>query len=105
MRYIDAFCYFFASGILRLMSEARGGMTDVGKHMQGAPTVHDLDGRFRDRPPEFVRVANDGLAELVEKYPQLTDIPSRGDALGFAQNDNDRERCSFAEAANASLGP
>ncbi len=94
MRHIDAFCHFFPSGIFRLMSETAGGTTDVGKRMQGVRTIHDLDARFRmmdqfddysqilslglpplegmvgpDRAPELARVANDGLAELVAKYP------------------------------------
>jgi predicted TIM-barrel fold metal-dependent hydrolase len=94
MRHIDAFCHFLPQGIFRLMSQTEGGTTDVGKRMQGVPTVHDLDARFRmmdqfddyteilslglppfesmvgaNRTPEFARVANDGLAELVAKYP------------------------------------
>ena len=94
MRHIDAFCHFFPPGIFRLISETAGGTTDIGKRIQNVRTVHDLDARFRvmdqfgdytqilslglpplesmvgaDRTPEFARVANDGLAELVAKYP------------------------------------
>ena len=94
MRHIDAFCHFFPRGIFQLMSETAGGTTDVGKRMQGVRTIHDLDARFRmmdqfddytqilslglpplegmvgaDKTPEFARVANDGLAELVARYP------------------------------------
>jgi uncharacterized protein len=95
MRYIDSFCHFFPQGIFRLMSETAGGTRDVGKRMQSVRTIHDLEARFRimdpfenysqvlslglppldgmvgpDRSPEFARVANDGLAELVAKYPE-----------------------------------
>ena len=94
MHHIDSFCHFFPAGIFRLMSGTEGGTTDVGKRMQGVRTLYDLDARFRmmdqfsdytqilslglpplegmvgpDRTPEFARVANDGLAELVAKYP------------------------------------
>ncbi len=94
MRHIDAFCHFFPKQMFDLMSRTRGGTTDVGKRMQGVRTVYDLDARFRmmdefedytqilslglpplegmagpGQSPEFARVANDGLAELCEKYP------------------------------------
>ncbi len=94
MRHIDAFCHFFPAGIFRLMSETTAGVTDVGKRMQNVRTSFDLDARLRmmdkfadytqilslglpaldemagpDKSPEFARVANDGLAELVAKYP------------------------------------
>ena len=94
MRHIDAFCHFFPKQMFELMSQTKGGTTDVGKRMQGVRTIYDLDARFRmmdafddytqilslglppldgmagpGQSPEFARVANDGLAELCEKYP------------------------------------
>ena len=94
MRHIDSFCHFFPQSIFKLMSQTAGGTTDVGKRMQGVRTIYDLDARFRmmdpfddytqilslglpplegmvgpDKTPEFARAANDGLAELVAKYP------------------------------------
>jgi aminocarboxymuconate-semialdehyde decarboxylase len=94
MRHIDSFCHFFPSGIFRLLSATAGGTVDIGKRIQGVRTIWDLDARFRmmdefkdytqvlslglpplegmvgpDRTPEFARVANDGLAELVAKHP------------------------------------
>jgi len=94
MRTIDAFCHFFPKQMFDLMSQTKGGTTDVGKRMQGVRTIFDLDARFRmmdafedytqiislglpplegmagpGQSPEFARVANDGLAELCEKYP------------------------------------
>jgi predicted TIM-barrel fold metal-dependent hydrolase len=94
MRHIDAFCHFFPAGIFRLMSETTSGTTNVGKRMQNVRTIFDLDARFRmmdefadytqilslglpplddmvgpGKSPEFARVANDGLAELIAKFP------------------------------------
>jgi aminocarboxymuconate-semialdehyde decarboxylase len=94
MQHIDAFCHFFPHGIFKLLSETTGGTRDIGKRIQGVRTIHDLDARFRimdgfenysqvlslglppieamagpRQAPEFARVANDGLAELVAKYP------------------------------------
>jgi len=94
MRHIDAFCHFFPAGIFRLMSETTAGTTNVGKRMQNVRTIFDLDARFRlmdefadytqilslglppldemvgpEKTPELARVANDGLAELVAKFP------------------------------------
>src|SRR5262245_20455753 len=94
MRHIDSFCHFFPKQIFDLLSGTTGGTTDIGKRIQGVRTIHDLDARLRmmvqfadytqvlslglpqlegmagpDRTPEFARVANDGLAELCQKYP------------------------------------
>src|SRR5579862_3151600 len=94
MRHIDAFCHFFPQQIFKMLSDTTGGTTDIGKRMQGVRTIYDLDARFRmmdgfedytqilslglpplegmaasGQSPEFARVANDGLAELCEKYP------------------------------------
>ena len=94
MRHIDSFCHYFPQSIFKLMSQTAGGTTDVGKRMQGVRTIYDLEARFRmmdpfddytqilslglpplegmvgpDKTPEFARTANDGLAELVAKYP------------------------------------
>lgn len=94
MRHIDAFCHFFPRQIFDLMLQGIGGSSDLGARMKGVSTIYDLDARFRmmdefddysqilslglpgieamappDRSPELARVANDGLAELVSKYP------------------------------------
>jgi uncharacterized protein len=94
MQYIDAFCHFFPQGIFQKLSATTGGTRDIGKRIQGVRTIYDLEARFRimdgfanysqvlslglppieamvgpDLAPEFARVANDGLAELVAKYP------------------------------------
>ncbi len=94
MQHIDAFCHFFPQGIFHKLSQTTGGTRDIGKRIQGVRTIYDLDARFRIMDgfanysqvlslglppieamagprdaPEFARVANDGLAELVQKYP------------------------------------
>jgi predicted TIM-barrel fold metal-dependent hydrolase len=96
VRYIDAFNHFFPSGVWQRMLESDGAARDIGKRMRGIPAIYDLDERLRvmdqfsDRdytqvlslgmPPleamgspefatELARLANDGMAELVDRYP------------------------------------
>lgn len=96
MRYIDSFCHFFPKGLWDKMLVTEGTAKDIGKRMRGIPCIYDLDERrrcidlFREHnytqvislgmPPlealgdaaqaeEFAKLGNDGMAELVEKYP------------------------------------
>jgi aminocarboxymuconate-semialdehyde decarboxylase len=94
MRYIDAFNHFFPKRIYALMLECPAGQKDLGKRMRAIPALHDIEERLRvvdDFPdyaqiislgmpaidrltgpqhaPEWARVGNDGLAEVVAKYP------------------------------------
>src|SRR5690242_814084 len=96
MQYIDAFCHFFPKKLWDKMLAAEGSARDIGKRMRGVPCLYDLDERlrcmdlFKDKnytqilslgmPPmealggpqealEYSKLANDGLAELVDKYP------------------------------------
>jgi len=94
MRYIDAFNHFFPRRIYELMLDSPAGQKDLGKRMRGIPALHDVDERLRvvdafpdysqviclgmpaiDRltgphqAPEWARLGNDGLAEIVAKYP------------------------------------
>ncbi|MDB5509719.1 MAG: amidohydrolase [Hyphomicrobiales bacterium] len=96
MRYIDSFCHFFPKGLWDKMLVTDGAAKDIGKRMRGIPCIYDLDERrrcvdmFREHnytqvislgmPPlealgdaaqaeEFAKLGNDGMAELVEKYP------------------------------------
>jgi len=88
MRYIDAFNHFFPMGFFE-----RIGTQDLGKRMRGIPAIYDIDKRLRivesfdgyaqvlslamaveavagpEASPELARIANDGLAEIVAKYP------------------------------------
>jgi aminocarboxymuconate-semialdehyde decarboxylase len=96
MRKIDIFNHIFPERFFdRLMAE--GGVTrDMGKRVRNVPVLHDLDRRFRileefgpeyqqvlsiASPPieamagpklavELAQLANDGMAELVGRYPE-----------------------------------
>jgi aminocarboxymuconate-semialdehyde decarboxylase len=94
MRKIDVFTHIFPAAYAERMGEVAPGFKDAGKRVRGVPMLVDLDERFRvmDRfdgyeqvlsiatPPievfasprdavELARRANDGMAELVQKYP------------------------------------
>jgi uncharacterized protein len=94
MRYIDAFNHFFPKRLWDKMLASEGTARDIGKRMRGVPAIYDLDERFRvidmfkdykqvlslGMPPleamgsveqsiEFAKLANEGLAELVDKHP------------------------------------
>jgi aminocarboxymuconate-semialdehyde decarboxylase len=96
MRYIDAFNHFFPAGVWARMLDVPGMGANIGKRMRNIPAIYDLDTRFRvmdqfrqhdytqvislGMPPlenfgsaelclELARLANDGQAELVRKYP------------------------------------
>jgi predicted TIM-barrel fold metal-dependent hydrolase len=94
MRYIDAFNHFFPQRLWDKMIASEGAARDIGKRMRGIPAIYDLDERFRvmdkfqdysqvlslGMPPleamggpevstDFARAGNDGMAELVRKYP------------------------------------
>lgn len=125
MRYIDAFNHFFPAGIWERLQDIGG--KDIAKRMQGVPAIFDLDERLRlvDRfrkdndyrqvislgmPPleslgdpalttELAKIANDGLADLVQKHPDqfcgwLASLPMN--APGAAK---EAER-AFAAGAN-----
>ena len=94
MRYIDAFNHFFPKRLWDRMLASEGTARDIGKRMRGVPAIYDLDERFSvidmfkdykqvislGMPPlealgsaeqsiEFAKLANEGLAELVDKHP------------------------------------
>ncbi len=94
MRYIDAFNHFFPKRFFAGVLETPAAQKDLGKRIRGIPALFDLDERFRvvdsfenysqilslampaidrlwepDRAPEWTRIGNDELAELVAKYP------------------------------------
>ena len=94
MRYIDAFNHFFPKRFFAGLLETPAAIKDMGKRVRGIPALFDLDERLRvvdsfpdysqvlslgmpatDRlwdakhAPEWTKIGNDGLAELVAKYP------------------------------------
>ena len=94
MRKIDIFTHVLPPGYFERYMKVAPEYKDVGKRMRGVPMLWDLDIRFRvmDRfddyeqvlslptPPievfstpaqaiDLARAANDGMAELVQRYP------------------------------------
>jgi predicted TIM-barrel fold metal-dependent hydrolase len=94
MRKIDIFTHIYPKPFFERLMKVAGDFKDVGKRSRGVPMLVDLDERFRvmDRyedyqqvlslptPPveamvdrdqaiDLSRVANDGMADLVRRYP------------------------------------
>ena len=94
MRYIDAFNHFFPKRYYDALLDTPAGGKDLGKRVRGIPALSDIDIRLQvvdqfenysqvlslglppverlwgpDKAPEMARAGNDGLAELVAKYP------------------------------------
>ncbi len=94
MQKIDIFCHVTPQAYARKIEEIAGAPKDLGKRTRGVKLLHDLDARFRlmdqfddytqvitipgpqpgniaepDRSPELAKAGNDGLAELVQTYP------------------------------------
>lgn len=92
---IDIFNHFFPRRFFDEFINVGSGLKDMGKRVQNIPSIVDLDSRFRvldefgdvrqvlslpsppleilappEKSPLLARVANDGLAELVQKYPE-----------------------------------
>jgi uncharacterized protein len=95
MRYIDAFNHFFPKRFFAGLLETPAAAKDMGKRVRGIPALFDLNERLRvvdrfdnysqvlslgmpaidrlwgaDQAPEWARIGNDGLAELVARYPE-----------------------------------
>jgi len=95
MRKIDVFNHIFPERYVTKMQEVAPGWKDVGKRVRGIPMLVDLDVRFKvmdafeeyqqilsiATPPievfasgsdaaDLARRANDGMAELVARYPE-----------------------------------
>jgi uncharacterized protein len=93
---VDAFNHFFPQKFFARMGELLGKGADMSARVRAIPSIHDLDERFRvmdqfsdyaqvlslPSPPleviakgdpkaatELARIGNDGMAELVAKYP------------------------------------
>jgi predicted TIM-barrel fold metal-dependent hydrolase len=94
VRKIDLFNHIYPAGFHARLMQAAPDYKDIGKRMRGVPMLADLDVRFRvmdtfdgyeqvlslPTPPienvvdgadasDLARVANDGMAELVARYP------------------------------------
>ena len=94
MRYIDAFNHIAPRRFFDAMIDTPAGQKDMGKRIRGIPALYDIDERLRivdqfqdyqqvlsltmpaidrlwgpQQSPEYARIGNDGLAELVARYP------------------------------------
>jgi uncharacterized protein len=94
---IDAFNHFYPASYYKKMEEVGGDLKDMFRRARAVPSIHNLDVRFkimdafddyaqiislpaptletvsRGDPKvalELAKIANDGLADLVAKYPQ-----------------------------------
>ncbi len=90
---IDIYTHVFPAGFHERMSRIAPGLDNIGKRMRSVRELHDLDARFRAMDPfgeyrqivslpnppiedvttpeqgvELARVANDAMAELVERH-------------------------------------
>lgn len=91
---LDIFNHIFPKVFYDKMVEVNPNLEDIGKRVRGVPVLFDLEARFRcmdefedyaqiiclasppleiiagpDVTPDLARVANDGMAEYVAKYP------------------------------------
>jgi uncharacterized protein len=95
MRKLDVFNHFFPERFYTELMKVAPAQKDMGKRIRDIPLLRDLDGRFRvmdgfgdgyqqilslPSPPieamagpraaaDLARIANDGLADLVRRYP------------------------------------
>jgi len=95
VKYIDAFNHFFPRRFFAGVLETPAARKDMGKRIRGIPALWDLEVRLgivdsfpdysqilslampaidrlwdAEHAPEWARIGNDELAELVAKYPQ-----------------------------------
>ena len=91
---LDIFNHIFPTDFYEKMMEVNPNLVDIGKRVRGIPVLFDLEARFRcmdefedyaqiiclasppieliagpDVTPDLAKVANDGMAEYVAKYP------------------------------------
>jgi uncharacterized protein len=95
VQYIDAFNHFFPQRFFAGVLETPAAQKDMGKRIRGIPALWDLEERLNivdsfpdysqilslampaidrlwdaEHAPEWARIGNDELAELVAKYPK-----------------------------------
>lgn len=124
LKYIDAFNHFIPARYFEAMASANGHQ--MTRRVRGIRSIHDLDERFRvmdtfedyqqilslAQPPieamgtpaeatALARIANDGLAELVDRYPER--FPGHSVTLAMSDPDaaaRELERCVVENGAN-----
>jgi aminocarboxymuconate-semialdehyde decarboxylase len=95
MKFVDAYTHFFPKRYFEAFLDTPAGSKDLGKRVRGIPALSVLDvrreivGRFDnyrqilsmglppieklwgpDRAAEMAQIGNDGLADIVAKYPE-----------------------------------
>lgn len=121
---VDVFNHIFPQRYFDEFINTPTGPKDMGKRVRSMPTIVDLDARFKvmdefgdycqiislpmpslevlapaDKSPHLARVANDGLAELVQRFPKR--FPS---FLASLPMNNPEETLKEAERAVTQLG-
>ncbi len=121
---LDIFNHFLPKQFFDRFINTVSGPRDIGKRVRNIQTLVDLEARFRvmdefgdyrqiislplppletlagpDQSPLLARVANDGMAELVQRYPER--FP--GFVAGLPMN-NPEEAAKEAERARTQLG-
>src|SRR2546428_11429444 len=99
MRKIDVFNHIYPAGYYTKVMQVAPEYKGIGKRMRNIPMLNDLDVRFRvmdafddyqqvlslPTPPievfappgeavDLARAANDGMAELVQRYPDRVPV-------------------------------
>ena len=122
---IDIFNHIFPKRFFQKMMEVAPAHKDMGKRVREIPVLYDLDARFRvmDRfddyaqviciasppievladpevSPDLAKVANDGLAEYVVKYPER--FPGFVASLPMNRPDSNSRRYKAAALNSAS---
>jgi uncharacterized protein len=72
MIYIDAFNHFFPKNLWHSMLQSEGAGRDIGKRMRGIPCIGMPPLEALGTPEEveeFAKLGNDGMADLVQRYP------------------------------------
>ena len=112
---IDAYTHFFPAKYFQRLMDSK--VPDIGKRVSEVPAIHDLDTRRRvidsfpdykqiisvalppigtwtsaDKAEETAQVANDGLAELCQKYPDqfagfIAEVPLTAPDAGVRESE------------------
>ena len=126
MRYIDAFNHFFPKRFFAGVLETPAAQKDMGKRIRGIPALFDLDERLRivdsfpdysqvlslampaidrlwgpEHAPEWARIGNDELAELVRQGPEALSRLGRLAADERAGRRGTEAERALANGANA----
>ena len=129
---LDVYTHYIPSKFLERMNKVAGDHKDIGKRMRGIPAIYDLDVRkkvidqFKDKdyaqiisyamPPiehfakgddilEYLKLINDGFAEMCEKEPGYFPgwIAQVSLAIPDSQHQGSRTRAEEGRARHSDL--